>query len=131
LYEFCSQILVLTNWYSNLKIIRNLSIIYLLLVFSACGNSEKDEVLDQNKMVDILIDLHLAEATVENIGLNTDSAASLYKYLEKQVYDSHEISDSLYLRSINYYMENPKQLDRIYSIVVDSLSVREKILDLN
>jgi len=82
-------------------------------------------------MVDILIDLHLAEATVENIGLNTDSAASLYKYLEKQVYDSHEISDSLYLRSINYYMENPKQLDRIYSIVVDSLSVREKILDLN
>jgi hypothetical protein len=100
-----------------------------MLLLISCGNSREDTYLSQQKMVDILIDMHINEAKVENLSLSRDSSSQLYQYLEEKVLERHQVSDSVYSQSMNYYMSQPRIMNRIYMVVVDSLSLRERLLD--
>ena len=93
---------------------------------------EKPEwLLEKDKMIGFLIDLHLAEARLTRLGVKRDSTQKLFEAYEKQLFDKHEIDDSIYYKSYNYYLEDIKEMKEIYVAVVDSLNVREQLLKQN
>jgi hypothetical protein len=103
-------------------------ILFLFLLLTACTESPKPPpgTLDKDRMINILIDIHIAEAKAGGASLRSqDSATVYYKVLEGDVFKKHGVDSTTYYNSYRYYMRNIKEMDQIYAAVVDSLSLRE------
>lgn len=102
--------------------------ILVLLVFPACKQDKQDtppeNLLPEPQMAHILIDLHVQQAALAIENLPPDSAKKVSKNLHQQILEKHEVSDSTFRKSYNYYAESG-QLEDIYEVVVDSLGVME------
>jgi len=83
--------------------------------------------MDHVEMVAFLIDLHTAQAEVQNLKLQPDSAAFLFNVLERQILDDHNSEDSVFYKSYSWYLDRPDQMLDIYTAVVDTLSLRESL----
>ncbi len=102
----------------------------ILLVACACSDTDRpDHIMDKDKMVNYLIDLHLTEAAMRNIRLDSDSAKIVFSVQEKYMLRQHNITDSIFIASYTYYLDNPSILEEIYGAVVDSISLRQSLLN--
>ena len=101
---------------------------FLIVSLAGCtkDTSVPDYVIPKEKMVPFLIDIHLAEAKIKVLKLEYDSSIAFYRKLEDEVYKKHQINDSIYMESYNYYLNQPELMVEIYGQVIDSLSLREK-----
>lgn len=114
----------------NIRIV----LITAIILFSCTKKDEREKpewLLEKDKMIGYLIDLHLIEARLTRLGIKRDSTDKLFKEYEKQLFDKHQIVDSVYFKSYNYYLEDVKEMKEIYVAVVDSLNVREQLLKQN
>ena len=107
---------------------RLFQIIFLLMVIGCSSDQASIKVMSEPQMVDFLIDLHLAEGGIQDLRLKKDSAAVVFAAQEKLLFKRHDITDSVFIKSYNYYLEHPGQLEKIYSAVIDSLSLRQVLL---
>ncbi len=119
---------------------------YTLLLVLACfvafvsceekGYTKPEGIPSHDKMVDILYEIHLSQATSQHI----DSKNLNYRQLndaQKKVSDSlyayilnkHQLTDSLLGASIVYYSSQLKTYDSIYSDVIDKLKMKQKELE--
>ena len=102
----------------------------IILMATSCGQEKsRNAVMGENEMISFLIDFHLAEASVQNLRLKVDSAKEVFGVKNKFLLMKHNITDSLFLNSYNYYLANPDKLEIIYSAVVDSISLRQSLLN--
>lgn len=110
---------------------KNIFLTILSLVVLSCGNSEDKpiDLLSKAKMVDILIDIHILESEIQTLRLSKDSSQLLFNTFEKGVFERHEVNKEVYKRSFEYYLEDVKEMERIYGVVIDSLNYREKSSD--
>lgn len=76
-------------------------------------------------MVNVLVDVQLTEGIVSALPVSYDSSQILYTLLEKDIFDKHGVTDSVFTQSMLYYLEDAGKMDRIYTRVIDSLVVRE------
>jgi hypothetical protein len=99
-----------------------------LLIFSACNSDDRpSHVLTKEKMVDILTNLHLAEAYVNTNFPFSDSSKYVYKKMQDSILKAQGTDGVAYDSSLAYYQRHVEVLDQIYSSVVDSLSLGETI----
>lgn len=99
---------------------------FCLLSLASCNSSNKPAaLLSKDKMVEVLIDVHLTEGLSSAMPVSFDSSRVLYNLLEKDVFLKHAVSDSVFTQSMLYYLRDPADMEQIYSRVVDSLMVRE------
>lgn len=102
----------------------------LLLALAACQRPEEPPVpanlLGKDKIIQLLADMHQLEAQVENSRLAPDSARALYLEQQKGLYWRHETTDSAFQRSYRYYGIHGKDLNDIYTAVIDTLKKREE-----
>ena len=99
----------------------------VVLLLWGCGESwvEKPEkLIPENKMVDMLVDLHLADAMYQikdnrlaDRKMKIKSEDFYYSVLEK-----HHVPDSVFEKSIIYYSCFPKDFEKIYASVLDRVS---------
>jgi hypothetical protein len=102
-------------------------IIFLIGTFACTKNKPAPEhLLSKEKMVSILIDVYIAEGKVNSLDVKTDSMSNLFAAYEKHIFQKHEVTDSIYRESYQWYLEDIIAMDQIYSAVVDSLSLRER-----
>jgi hypothetical protein len=107
---------------------------WLLLVLIngllACQNSPvkaPDNLVPEEKMAQILTEIHLAEARVTKLNrISQDSNTLIYKHLEKQIFRKFEVDTAAYAKSYTYYASNPAQLAEIYKLVTEELERRKK-----
>ncbi|UII32616.1 DUF4296 domain-containing protein [Fulvivirga ulvae] len=106
-----------------------LIICYVLLVV-ACSKEDKvpKDLLPKEKMIPLLIDIYIGESRVNNLRLSRDSSMAIFKVYEGELFNQHQVTDSAYHRSMTYYYNHPRQLEEIYSILLDSLNLREQRL---
>ncbi len=97
----------------------------VLVVFNliACNNSGRKYIISENTFVDVLVDIHLADATAlynrpEDTGfvLNTDS-------LHKSVFTSHGVTSAQFDSTISYYSKRPEDFLRVYNNVTNKLKL--------
>ena len=105
-----------------------LSILSILLL--SCTSPKKEiptGILSEKEFKNVLKDVHLQEAAFE-INKRPGSKNTLpnsYHSINKK----HNISDTTFSKSLNYYAKNPKKLEKIYTDVLDKL-IKERS-DLN
>ena len=109
--------------------------IFILFVLAALGwmscdppPLEKPEnLLSRKKMVEVLIDVHMAEATYQNnrardtLVRNSSSVNFYYSVLEK-----HQVIDTVFEKSFVYYAAFPKKFEKMYRDVTNKLSEMEQ-----
>ncbi|MGY6545027.1 DUF4296 domain-containing protein [Arthrospiribacter ruber] len=99
----------------------------LLFVLISCGRERLPEgVLNEDKMVEVMIDIHLAEGLVSTFPIHYDSSRMLYPMFEKEVFKKHQVPDSVFVKSLEHYMRDARKMDRLYARTIDSLHVIEK-----
>lgn len=104
----------------------------LLIVFSCSdGESVDSSVLTEAQMVKVLTELYLSEQKINRIGLPRDSSEYHFNRLKPVIFKNAGVADSVFKRSFDYYMDRPKSMERIYTAVVDSLSLMEQRLDVS
>jgi hypothetical protein len=102
-------------------------LIFVGLVLYSCDRQRLPEgILEEDKMVELLIDIHLAEGLVSTFPIHYDSSRVLYPLFEKEVFRKHQVPDSVFRRSFEYYMRDTRVMDRLYARTIDSLHVIEK-----
>ncbi|MEM6737475.1 MAG: DUF4296 domain-containing protein [Bacteroidota bacterium] len=101
----------------------------ILILFAACIAKEvPKDLIGQSKMIRVLMEVHLLEARIDEVSVvPKDSIQLVYEHYENLLFDSLGISKEQYEVSFNYYLSNPKEFEKIYSAVVDSLLQKEKI----
>ena len=104
--------------------------IFFALFFSglSCGTKKEPEgrILSQREMVGTLIDVYIAEQKIQALNISRDSGEFLFKKMNAKVLEAKNVQDSVLKKSFDYYMARPKELEQIYSALVDSLNLREQ-----
>jgi hypothetical protein len=108
-------------------------ILLFVLVFAvvACDKPiipKPDHLIKQDQMIDMLADMHLAEAT--QLKFRNDSvrkfAASVDYYYS--VLAKYDVPDSVFEKSFVYYASEPKNFEKMYRKVMNQLSQMEQEL---
>ncbi|WP_041649417.1 DUF4296 domain-containing protein [Marivirga tractuosa] len=107
-------------------------IIAILIIVSCSGKEERPKgVIPPEKMAIILSDIYLAEHKASNIAVRQDSSRIILRHYELKIFEDHDTNDSIYKESFKYYLEHPEQLETIYDIVIDTVSLRNQVNEAN
>jgi len=108
---------------------RRLLILCPLLAMLACSEDEKrpDDLIPEDKMAQILADIHIAEARVTNLQLRSlDSSVTVYEELQQKIWKKYKVDTLLYRKSYSFYTSHPAYLAEIYEQVEKEIENREK-----
>jgi hypothetical protein len=105
----------------------------LALLLSACEAKETppEGILSEEQMVDQLTEYYIVEDKIVQLGIPADSAAKVMNIMTEKLVAKTGIQDSLFRRSLEYYILDPVKLERIYGALVDSLNLKEQRSSLN
>lgn len=108
--------------------------LYLLLVlFSlmACDNKqEKRPTISEKQLVDILVDVHLTDASLSSKNIYTRRGNYLPSYYYNSIYEKYGISPTQFDSCINYYGRHSQRFNQLYDQVIDSLNRLETKLKI-
>lgn len=112
---------------------RILQILLFLLVFAvaACDKPvvpKPRHLIHQDKMIDMLADIHMAEATYNKY--RYDSSQTHFSSVDfyYSVLAKYEVPDSVFEKSFLYYASEPKDFEKMYRKVLSKLSLTEQQL---
>lgn len=99
----------------------------LVLSFTGCRKKKQDEqILSESEMVRVLLELYISDEKISRASIPYDSVTKISPLIRERVLRRIGVPDSVYLKSMEYYMNQPEKLDRIFGMLVDSLSLREQ-----
>ena len=100
----------------------------LWIMVVSCGKEERPaDILTPDQMVENLIEIYITEAKLGRVpGANRDSTKQIFDYLDEKMFEKMGITDTLFQKSYNYYFDRPTELESIYTVVIDSLNLREQ-----
>ena len=103
-------------------------IITLIIGLTACSSDKKPEnLIDQSTMVNIMTDVHLLEAEINNLHLqHQDSAVFMYQKLKVKMLKKYNTDSSVFNASFKYYILNPDKMKPIYVEVKKKLEEIKK-----
>jgi len=105
----------------------------LCLILIGCGNQQKEtpqDILSENIFINLLKDIHLAEAKFElHKTKGMDNAKNELAHNYKTIYKIHEVSPDDFDKTLDYYAQHPEQLEKIYTRVLEQLRKDRTILD--
>lgn len=99
-----------------------------LFFLGACSGSNPTppvHILSADKMVEILIDLHVYQAELGITTIPPDTAKLFFELKESKLLKKEHATEKQFEQSYQYYMEDVYKMNQIYSRVVDSLGLYE------
>jgi len=109
-----------------------ISIIFTILV-SSCKNEnslalnvkEPDNLLTKDSLINILVDIHLADAIISQATyVNEEKKAFTYSAYGT-IFKKHNINKTRFETSLGYYSASPEELHKIYEQILAKLSELE------
>jgi hypothetical protein len=105
----------------------------LVILVASCSrilSSKPSGTFSEEQMVDILIDIHLTEATIrianDSIGRLNDTTDLRKRFA--RVFSKNDVNPDQFNSSLNYYLEHIELLDNIYKDVIARLSEMDAAL---
>lgn len=105
---------------------RTLFFLAPLFWVTSCGEKRPEGILTREQMVEVMEEVYIAEEKVNQLGLPRDSSREIASIMTSKVFEKAGVKDSVFKRSFDYYMEHPRQMELIYSALVDTLQLREQ-----
>jgi hypothetical protein len=109
---------------------RKIIFIFVLFLVYACGSKDEktkipDNIIPQDKMVSIIVDFHLVEASISQGQQRHEDVNEMTNYRYNSVLKKHKISRKQLSDSFMFYTDHMKDLDKIYKQVVVELSTMQ------
>ena len=105
----------------------------LCLILLSCGAPKTkipQDILSENSFIDLLKDIHLAEAKFELLKTKgIENAKNELAHNYSAIYETHQITADDFDKTIDYYAQHPEQLEKIYTRVLEQLTKDRTILD--
>ena len=90
----------------------------------------KENILDKTLFENVLKEIQLAESTFKiSKKKNKTSTEELLASTYSEIYKKNNISELDFFTSLNFYSENPKELEEVYSNVLELLISERPITD--
>ncbi len=107
---------------------KNIFLLLLIIALLSCTREEKipEDILSKEKMVSVLIDIHILEKKLDYLHISRDSAQKLYTAYEFDILKQHQVDTNTYRRSFDFYSLEVRHMVDIYEAVVDSLIAEQK-----
>ena len=102
---------------------RRLLVLFFLFIFSVgCKTGSTPEgIIPEDKMVNVLTDMHLADGYTSSI-IDTTLVITTYKSL----YKTYDIDSASFKKSLEFYAKDPIRLKAMYAQVAEKLGKLEK-----
>jgi hypothetical protein len=95
--------------------------------FSACSEQSTSNRLDQEQMAQVLADIHLDEAIIQNMHVgNSDTSLVLYHELSKQTLKKRGLDSTQVAKSLGSYVKDPDAFVKLYTRVNEIIEERGK-----
>lgn len=103
-------------------------ILFVVVLFSCDKHyiEKPDHLLKEKKMIEMLVDIHLAEATFNHMRYDSIIRNSSTENFYYSVLQKHEVADSVFEKSFVYYASDPKEFEELYREVINKLSEIEQ-----
>lgn len=105
---------------------KNILAVFLLLFFVSCNSATdktwSNEKLNKDKMVEVLMDVHLAEASFSVVDRNKKDAQAEMKNEYARIFKKHEVKADDFFNTYNYYISHPALLDSVYGELVSRIT---------
>lgn len=89
----------------------------------ACREEAPKLLIPEQKLVDVLVDVHLAEASLQNrFGPVKDSLAQAYYH---KIYELHDVEAAAFEETMERLRRHPETSERIYEQVMERLATME------
>ena len=96
---------------------------FFLLACSASKKEFSDEIITEEVFVNVLKQVHLAEANFElQKTKGIDKAKNKLANAYRDIYSAYHISEEEFQNTLSYYSENPEKLEEIYAIILEQLT---------
>ncbi len=109
-------------------IMRYLLFSLLVLLSVSCKEDQQktpDHVIDMDKMVSIMVDMHIVETASNLKVFPPDSAQQMYRNYFESIYLSHGVTKAAFDSSLAYYSTQTDQMNVIYDRILENLSEME------
>ena len=108
-------------------------ILLLSILLLACTTPKIEiptEILSETEFTNMLKEIHLEEAAFElNKSKGLENAKNILANSYQSIYKKHNIDDSTFSKSLEYYAKHPEILEEIYSAVLEQLTGERSTLD--
>ena len=105
----------------------------LSLILLSCGNPKTEipqDILSENSFINLLKDIHLAEAKFELHKIKgMENAKNELAHNYSTIYETHEITPDDFDKTLAYYAQHLEQLEKIYTSVLEQLTKDKTILN--
>lgn len=100
--------------------------IFFLTLLTSCSSSAivtiPDDVLHEEKMADVMVDVHLLEAALNISTYNKDRVTVGTINPTSDILKKNHITKKQFDESFDFYSRNPQLLGQVYDLVLNDLS---------
>ncbi len=101
-----------------------LILIILVLAMVSCQENEAIYMLEEEKLIEILVDIHISEAAAQQGDISQrDSLRALYY---DQIFKVHEVSKNNYEEDMELLKRDAERLTKIYDKVIENLKEKKE-----
>ncbi|MEY4875114.1 MAG: hypothetical protein RI955_8 [Bacteroidota bacterium] len=83
-----------------------------------------DGIIQKDTMIKLLADMHLADATVQDLKLSVDSSKHTYKMYYEQIFNRYNTNTKQFKKSLQYYTQHPDEMDMMYEKVIEEIGLK-------
>ena len=95
-------------------------------LYTGCKSEDKPEdILSEQQMMSFFLDIYEAESSLTSLGMERDTVLAIFSEYEDVIFERHNLNKEQYQKSLTYYYDNPGKLEKIYEILIDTLTLRE------
>ena len=110
---------------------KNLLLILSLIFFAfvSCDKlpvEKPDNLIREKKMINMLVDMHIAEATFNHIRHDSIIGKNLSANFYYSILEKYEVPDSVFEKSFVFYASTPREFEKMYRKVMNQLSEVEQ-----
>lgn len=97
----------------------------LLLFLVACRSGPvPDRLIEEDRFVPLLVDIHLADGYLSSKSQVPDSLGYRGNGLYAAIFKKHHVDSAQFKKSFQYYSIHLEQMNRIYQAVIDRLTAK-------
>ncbi len=101
---------------------------WLVAACTAPDDKRPENLIPDDKMADILTEVHLAESQVSRLSLRAvDSSNIAYKHLESRIFKKFGVDTATYRKSYIFYSSHPADMEIIYKRVTEKLKKKTEV----
>lgn len=103
-----------------------LALTLLLGAFGCAKEGKPRGLLTKEQMVTLMADMYLAEQKLSTVGVPRDSVILIMNEMSTLIFEKSGTADSVFRMSFDYYLQHPVEMEEIYTVLIDSLNLREQ-----